>query len=418
MAWNRRAIDLDGDRGRLNVCYPKPSSRIALIGAPVLDVLSNWQAEFIDAARQSVTAGPVAGAEPLPDLRRGEYAALLGLIRAECRTQWGPWPCPTDLSRRGDDYVIHLRNNPEDRNPSSVVIGDYRHIKIESSDPEVASRHYYLRASPNEMVRLYAETGSITPPLVQRGSTWAERGYLNPESFTDDPEELSSLRTRFAHTRPARMARAVVSAALSGRLTVILSEEGAGKTTALMRGLLTATHPEDGPVVFAYRSYRQAEENLRKFNARPDLNLGAYRGVLLTSYSHEYDLARGDTPALTPREIVALKASSLLEAIYAQPGPIRDHLDGVRNKYLAEIAPRPGSSIVLFTVHSVVQHWYRWTSTRFWLHECFPEWMEILRAEGAKAASKLGRHMYETSSLGHVVHDELDGHALLSSIAR
>src|SRR5260370_30135209 len=44
LAWNRRAISLDGDRGRLNVCYPKPPSRIALIGAPVLDVLANWQA--------------------------------------------------------------------------------------------------------------------------------------------------------------------------------------------------------------------------------------------------------------------------------------------------------------------------------------------------------------------------------------
>jgi hypothetical protein len=43
-AWNTRASGLDGDRGRLNVLYPKPSSRIPLISAPVLDEISNRQA--------------------------------------------------------------------------------------------------------------------------------------------------------------------------------------------------------------------------------------------------------------------------------------------------------------------------------------------------------------------------------------
>src|SRR5260370_32022826 len=41
---NRHTVRLDGDRGGLNVLYLKPPSRIALVGAPVLDALSNWQA--------------------------------------------------------------------------------------------------------------------------------------------------------------------------------------------------------------------------------------------------------------------------------------------------------------------------------------------------------------------------------------
>lgn len=59
-----------------------------------------------------------------------DHQELLGKLEQLCRIEWGEFPKPVSVGLEGGQWIIHFRNHAEDRNPATIVIGDFNRLLV------------------------------------------------------------------------------------------------------------------------------------------------------------------------------------------------------------------------------------------------------------------------------------------------
>jgi hypothetical protein len=386
----------------------------------------NHPAAFVEAQRTHRTSRPrLRPTRALPDTMREDFLQHLAGL---CLTMWGnptDHPRPAMIEDSPDGVRIKFFNNAADQQPGSVMDGDRNRLLIHSRTPEVSRRSYMLPLTANQLVGFFAEHGHLSLKKVsQQRSRWMENAFLEMLEGTFDP---CNGMPGFAGKLPAippdsdaaqkLLGKLITQAGDATRLNVILSQEGVGKSTAFLDYLVTETNPREGYLAFATISYDQAEQKCAEFNER--FAGRGYCGHVLRSFQHYYDRLAGLKP-LSVRDVARLGYGNLSEAVYACGGQIVDELERVKDEFWGTIDASKAIPI-FFTVHGVVQEWYRDRGTRMWAHPRFREFTDEKRAN--RDASRhgqvedfdpdtLGRKLYDDLHIQRVIYDEVSMDAL------
>ena len=80
-----------------------------------------------------ITATTAASRQKLPvQFNAGQFTAdHLTILQAICASEWGTeYPKPVSVEDQKDDALIRFTNHENDKNPSSIVLGDYRQVAL------------------------------------------------------------------------------------------------------------------------------------------------------------------------------------------------------------------------------------------------------------------------------------------------
>jgi hypothetical protein len=82
-------------------------------------------------------------------------SAMLEELRLSCECEWGPdpHPAPVEIGKQNDEWIFKFRNHPEDRKPSTFVLGNYRKLQLNGN--HTFTKEFYL---PDHMTA--QETGN------------------------------------------------------------------------------------------------------------------------------------------------------------------------------------------------------------------------------------------------------------------
>jgi len=353
------------------------------------------------------------------DLTADEQRDFLEVLTDLCYRAWGSpvdHPRPASLHSGANGFEIGFYNNQHDTTPSSVMSGDHNRLLIYSADPDVRGRTYVLPLSANELVEVFLRTGDLGGDLIQRRSrNLIEQRVLGP----DDPDAWKPSR-RSPDTPEAlrnAIAQAIPVVALGNAVSAILTPEGAGKTTSLLQAMVTHHEPEEGFMMFAARSYEQAEEKCDQFNELfPD---SGFVGVVLGSFSSTYSSLVPEDHRATSQDAAEAGASSLLQYVYdSDPSTValleqhkKEFWDALRlpPKTIKGKARDLKKVPIFFTVHSVAQKWHLSGGTRFWLN---PHYQDFQNATGERR-EMLRQQIEAATRLQWLIHDEVSADDLL-----
>jgi hypothetical protein len=75
-----------------------------------------------------------------------DHQELLVQLQECCRKEWGEFPGPVSVRLDGGEWIIHFRNHPNDRNPSTIAMGDFSKLFLQGE--HFFTSEFYL---PNNM---------------------------------------------------------------------------------------------------------------------------------------------------------------------------------------------------------------------------------------------------------------------------
>ena len=78
-----------------------------------------------------------------PQTISGDISPLITLLQEECRSEWGEYPKPVQVSPQHNDWVINFRNHPGDKKPSTIVMGSYRRLLLNGRH-DFGDRKFFL----------------------------------------------------------------------------------------------------------------------------------------------------------------------------------------------------------------------------------------------------------------------------------
>ena len=179
---------------------------------------------------------------------------LVSLLQDECRTEWGEYPKPIDVSQQHGDWVINFQNHPGDQKPSTIVIGQNRRL-ILNGRHDFGERQFYLsdHMNANETINHLARRTGQAPILStepttlcinETKSSWLEvpildeysdkirQHFAEPLSVKPLPEIQKSYREKLSHQ--------FIQSRDWSDIEIILSGEGIGKTSTLLPSNRTA----------------------------------------------------------------------------------------------------------------------------------------------------------------------------------
>jgi hypothetical protein len=234
-------------------------------------------------------------------------SAMLEELRLSCECEWGPdpHPIPVEIGKQNGEWIFKFRNHPEDRKPSTFVLGKYRKLQLNGNHTftkefylpdhmtaQETGNHLALRFGEKplpEITSASAELGSIQENSARPVSGWeaycarrreplqVELGQRLSRGF---PEPISGDRRELKETYRRKL-DPTLSQALDHRLPrLIKSVEGIGKTSALQAILaeMALQHAMDAHRTkeqgfrhesfgaFAFRSRDQAEKKAKEFS--------------------------------------------------------------------------------------------------------------------------------------------------------
>lgn len=67
---------------------------------------------------------------PNVDLVEFDQSSMLELLGEVCFAEWGEWPKPVAVSIQNGEWLFRFRNHDNDRNPSTIVLGNYRQLQL------------------------------------------------------------------------------------------------------------------------------------------------------------------------------------------------------------------------------------------------------------------------------------------------
>jgi hypothetical protein len=228
---------------------------------------------------------------------------------------------------------------------------------------------------------------------------------------------------------------------LAHQLSLIASAEGIGKTKTTMQEMLESadartvnalddlvepppgetasqdTRSPSGFLAVACRSYEQAQKKCLEFNERMASGTG-FHGVVVHSFERIFQEIFLETSI--NREWAARQGfKTAMEAAHSDPGTAAK-LNEIRWRIQAELGWIVGwaipewrtdharrAGVIIFTVHAVVQNWYRQTGTRFWIHPLFERWAAARAAEDIDTTRQIAKQIKDDTQLSWVLHDEI-----------
>ena len=181
---------------------------------------------------------------------------MIDLLEEACSAEWGEWPKAVGVGIQDGEWLFRFRNHEDDRNPSTIALGDHRRLQL-NGQHGFEQRQFYL---PDQMTA--QELGNhLTERLgwhpldenpAPRIADTRTKPRIQPPGFQDF-SRASRVVLQGAAVADRDIAKRVYRGALRremaqrsdlGMVSIVSSVEGIGKTTA---GLPILAKPEPRP---------------------------------------------------------------------------------------------------------------------------------------------------------------------------
>jgi len=311
---------------------------------------------------------------------------------------WGDeYPKPAELFQDANGIGVRFFNSPSDVKPSSMAYGDYCSMRYLGKGTPMgqAFKHFPGQQTLNDMISdLSAELARANDQLNILSALRPQLPWMNAFSRTASTQTLDGIRTG--------MSRGVWMLSQTLSLCVIVSAEGAGKSTSLIRqagefrvedwfenffknrGLVL---PQNGHQIVACKSYAQAEEQCLAYirwyedvmATGPKIEPPA--PLLIRSFSETYKrhCANVGIEPISQLNALTMGFESLVEAVmHSQPVAFAAVTD-IKDK--AWLATKGDGGIVngfidvtnvlVFTVHDLAHGYNQVSKSKAWLNPSF-----------------------------------------------
>jgi len=367
---------------------------------------------------------------------------ILEELQRICREEWGPYPKPVGFVNDGGDYVIHFENSSGDRNPSTIVKGEYNKLLLRGHHH--FDRSFYLpdgMTAQETIQHLGMRFGVVSTPIVVtiagpdafapktflgRYKNSIERAFSRGASLSD-PKQLKqeyrqklgpaiskartliTNRSRFRENDTARKAGNFIGDYL------IVSTEGHGKTTSHFLHLagegmdaavaaFAAGDPTQRFCCIASRSLGQATEKARELSEHP-LSGHLVIGVVIQSFWKQYcqvcrEVGRNPIPH---RQFRGGRLHDIYQQIANDQPDVFPVLEQIRRNLWAEARFDCGQTVIC-TTHAMILGWHHSRITRTWYHPAFrpldpSQDHEVLRRQFA-----ISRLLYDEIEIDELIH--------------
>jgi hypothetical protein len=329
---------------------------------------------------------------------------VVELLEEICFTEWGEWPKPTDISIQDGEWLFRFRNHEGDRNPSTIVLGDYRQLQL-NGHHSFGARRFYL---PDQMTA--QELGNH---LAERlGWKSLEEGSGVDEGSQPDHFVVQdvAVRDRDIAKRAYRevLRREAAQRSDLGMASIILSVEGIGKTTAhlsilaneALNDALAHSDRVERFAGFAFRSRRQAHDKAREFGRTHPIR------VIKTFWEHYNDACLHEGRGVIPRdEFEETNPGDILIRIRNAQTEVFARLEETRAALWGGPSERfdAGSTLLCLT-HKAAQLWPSGILTRAWHHPDFVPLGNTEQHAHLRDRFRLNRIVFDDCELDDFVH--------------
>ena len=295
---------------------------------------------------------------------------VVELLDEICSAEWGEWPKPVGVEIQNGEWLLRFRNHKGDRNPSTIVLGDYRQLQLNGMHG-FGERQFFLpdQMTAQELGNHLAER--LGWELLQEGSEAGgrpnpDRVLIHNATVTDSDIAKRAYR--------AALVREVAQRSDLGDVVLIQSVEGIGKTTAhlsilaneALNDALTYGDDIERFAAFAFRSRAQANEKAQEFGHAHPVR------VIKTFWEHYSDACLAEGQLTIPRDDFeeANPSGILLHIRNAQP-EVFNRLERARAALWSAPGRFDGGSALLCLTHKAAQLWSSGILTRAWHHPEF-----------------------------------------------
>jgi len=313
--------------------------------------------------------------------------SMIDLLEEICSAEWGEWPKPVGVGIQDGEWVFRFRNHQDDRNPSTIALGDHRRLQL-NGQHGFEQRQFYLpdQMTAQDLGNHLAERLGWQPldenPAVRGRPTQETNGRIQGPGFEGFSRPCRVIiqgaagADRDLAKRAYRdvLGREMAQRSDLGMVSIVTSVEGIGKTTAGLpilanEALEDALAHNDGVErfsAFAFRSRNQANEKAQEFGRTHRVR------VIKTFWEHytEACLAEGQVPI--PRdEFDDVNPSDILLLIRQSQPDAFALLERVRADLWTAPTRFDGGSTLLCLTHRAAQLWPSGVLTRAWHHPDF-----------------------------------------------
>lgn len=324
-------------------------------------------------------------------------SSIIELLGEICSAEWGEWPKPVGVCIQNGEWLFRFRNHEHDRNPSTIVLGSYRQLQL-NGDHRFGERQFYL---PDQMTA--QELGNH---LAERLGWQPQdcRGQGNP--LVLEPVTMAD-RERAIRDYRAILWREVAQRSDLGMVSLVVSVEGAGKTTAHLN-ILASEALEDALAhddeverfsAFAFRSRNQANGKAREFGRTHSVR------VIKTFWEHYADACLAEAQDAIPREqFDETRPSDILGQIRQFQPDVFARLERVRDDLWTAAARFDGGCTLLSLTHRAAQLWHSTVLTRAWHHPEFEPWGSHEQHAALRARFRLNRIVFDDCEAEDFIH--------------
>jgi len=347
------------------------------------------------------------------------------------------YPKPAELFQDANGIGVRFYNSPTDTKPSSMAYGDYCSMRYLGKGTPIGEAFKYFpgKQTLNDLISdLSAELARANEQSNIQSALRPQRPWMNAFARTASSQTVDGIRTG--------MSRGVWLLSQTSSLSVIISAEGAGKSTSLIRqagdfrmedqiedffegrGL---NKPRHGHQIVACKSYAQAEEQYLAYirwyedviATRPMIEPPA--PLLIRSFADIYHRHCADADIEPVGYVDALRMGfdSQVEAVmHHQPSAFLAVTD-IKNEawffrngngdILNGFTDVTG--VLIFTVHDLAHQYSQPSKSKAWLNPSFtpPAFADLDTWVGLATEFKAYRIIHDELSLKdlvHLAHDE------------
>jgi hypothetical protein len=316
---------------------------------------------------------------------QSNQAEVITVLQAECGAEWGEYPKPVSMEIQDGDRLIRFRNHPNDKKPSTIVLGEYRQLQI-SGKNDFGDREFFLPEgmTANEMgeyvaVRCGLESNPViviepTQIFTPRNPTEFERLYCEPieKAFVEPITELPlpELAKRYRE----KLRTILTQRRDHGQNNIVVSVEGIAKTSAHLpilaeEAFQDALNHNDGIqrfAAFAFRSRTQVAAKAAEFRQQ------GYSVKVVSTFWDRYDQAcqAANLQPIARDDIDESSPGDILDRIRVEQPAAFSLLEKAR-KTLWAGAPFDSGRTILALTQRAAALWPTSVLTRAWHHPEF-----------------------------------------------
>ena len=358
----------------------------------------------------------------------GQFTAdHLTILQEICASEWGSeYPKPVNVEDKKGDALIQFKNHADDKNPSSIVLGDHRQLLL--SGRHAPEGLFFLpdNMTANELIRhvtLFSEevvaapvsicnAAEVIPPELQPAlpparsfGEWKERRLATLDPVSEQIRRPLRGLIQVGDTQVERAGRFRAACPESVRMIrqfdmnyVLRAAEGFAKTSSHFdvireEARTSSWDGRHGFTVVACRSRSQSAEKMAEYKARTGGS-----AVLIQSLRAIYEEVCEEQAAspLVEREFQSRSLSHFLGTVANRQPSIAKALEEHRLALWRDGASRFNQTkTILFTTHATVRLWEETHNTRIWHHPGFDLSMSDKRADELRADFRISRVVYD-----------------------